>query len=662
VHEHDIAIFPGSCLFASRPSWVLFHEIVETKRLYGRTAAAIEPRWIEQVFRDRCSYSWHDSRFDEDSGTVRAREEVTLEGLALVRNRQVDLAGKDRAQAHAVFIRDALVDERAGDSWRFLAHNRHLRARIDLAERKLRTRALYAGNDMLETFYAERLPDVCSLSELGHTITRAGNDGFLCAREEDLLAEPIPAAVDELPDTISVAGTRLRCQWVYAPQQDDDGVTIEVPKALADDVPRALWGWLIPAMNRRRVEHLICVLKKRLWELPGSDDDLVQRILDALTPEAVPFMGALRDAASATVGVPADEGVLSADEFPAHLWPRIVVRGADGNVCAVFRAGVEPLAPPQSCGMRASRWAPWCTSMEHDGAIRWEFGSIPLSTALQVPGLPIAPRVYPGLNREEGMVALRVFWSPEAAQIAHAEAVYQLLESTVAEELAWNLRTLKASPALMSKTSAFTSSGELEQTLLRLTSERVLNLPAELPRSKMAFDALAASAMERIPLAAQQALGLIDAVADGYAHCLAKLEKAVSRYRASATCKEFADQLYDAFEGYVGMLFDPAVSVRLVDGLPRYLLAFEGRIETAFLNPQRYRTAMADIGEFHATLQRLRTRPDAAVPSRRMELQSYAMWIEELAVAQFGRDKVKPLVSVTAERLTARGQELLNTR
>ncbi len=660
VHEHDIAIFPGSSLYGTRPRWILFHEIVETKRVYGRTAASIHPRWVEELFGDRCTYTWHDSHYDDESGTVRAREEVTFDGFTLVRNRRFDLATKDRARAHEVFIREALVNERAGDSWRFIAHNRSLRERIDFAERKLRARSLYAGDGVLEELYSERLPDVCSVAELSRTIAREGGDGFLCVKESDLLVAPIPAAVDEMPDTIVLGDTRLRCEWRFAPDEPDDGVTIRVPEALFDDVPADVWAWVLPVLTRRRVERMVEVMTKLVGDPPDTPEKLMGAIRDALEPGAVPFMACLREAASEAMGIAIEDEVTPPSLFPSHLWPRIVVIGEKGVVRDVFRAGVEsPSVPSPPRGLRAPRWAPWCEALEQGGSERWRFGSVPRTATLRPPGQTVALRVYPGLHREQNRVALRVFWSEQSAAVAHAGAVRRLLENALAEELTWSMCSTETPARLVQQTREFTSAAELEQTLTRLTVERVLRLPVDPPRDEAGFRALVASAAEKIPPAAEQAIGLVSAVAEGYARCAATLDKMIDRYPNGPLFNSIAESLYDSFERYIGMLFDTSVSPKLLDGLPRYLVAFEGRIETAFLNPKRYRTVMADIDAFRETLRKLQARSDAKVPSRREELECYAQWIEELAVAQFGRSKVKPLVSITPEGLAARGRELL---
>ncbi|XNM56334.1 oligonucleotide/oligosaccharide-binding fold domain-containing protein [Escherichia coli] len=43
------SIFPGSGLFKKPPKWVMVAELVETSRLWGRIADAIDPEWVEPV-------------------------------------------------------------------------------------------------------------------------------------------------------------------------------------------------------------------------------------------------------------------------------------------------------------------------------------------------------------------------------------------------------------------------------------------------------------------------------------------------------------------------------------------------------------------------------------------------------------------------------------
>ncbi|WP_261859547.1 DUF3418 domain-containing protein, partial [Mycobacterium montefiorense] len=90
---------------------------VETSRLYGRTAARIQPEIVERVAGELVQRAYSEPHWDAKRGEVLAFERVTLYGLPLVARRRVGYAAVEPAVARELFIRHALVE---GD-W----HTRH---------------------------------------------------------------------------------------------------------------------------------------------------------------------------------------------------------------------------------------------------------------------------------------------------------------------------------------------------------------------------------------------------------------------------------------------------------------------------------------------------------------------------------------------------------
>ena len=77
-------IWPGSALARKRPDYVMVAELVETSRLWGRTAARIDPAWAEEtgahvVRRSHSAPHWSSKR-----ASAMAHEKVTLYGVPLV--------------------------------------------------------------------------------------------------------------------------------------------------------------------------------------------------------------------------------------------------------------------------------------------------------------------------------------------------------------------------------------------------------------------------------------------------------------------------------------------------------------------------------------------------------------------------------------------------
>src|SRR5712691_6962641 len=118
------AIFPGSGLARKAPDWIVAAELVETSRLWGRMAAAIDPGWIEPLAGHLVRHSYSEPHWEKKRGGAVAVEKVTLYGVPLVVDRKVPYGRIDPAAARELFIRHALVEGEWQTSRRFSAENR----------------------------------------------------------------------------------------------------------------------------------------------------------------------------------------------------------------------------------------------------------------------------------------------------------------------------------------------------------------------------------------------------------------------------------------------------------------------------------------------------------------------------------------------------------
>jgi ATP-dependent helicase HrpA len=101
-------IHPSSGLGKKPPPWVMAAELVETSRLFARTV----PSSIRVAREGReffCRRSYGDPHWEQKAAQVVAREQVTLYGLPIVKNRAVPYARYDQALCRELFITHALV-------------------------------------------------------------------------------------------------------------------------------------------------------------------------------------------------------------------------------------------------------------------------------------------------------------------------------------------------------------------------------------------------------------------------------------------------------------------------------------------------------------------------------------------------------------------------
>ena len=120
------SIFPGSALARRGPTWVMVAELVETSRLFGRTAARIQPTWIEPLAGHLVKRTYSEPHWERKRASVVAVERVTLYGLPVVAGRKVAYGAIDPELSRELFLRRALVEGDWHARHPFLAENRTL--------------------------------------------------------------------------------------------------------------------------------------------------------------------------------------------------------------------------------------------------------------------------------------------------------------------------------------------------------------------------------------------------------------------------------------------------------------------------------------------------------------------------------------------------------
>jgi ATP-dependent helicase HrpA len=656
---HDIKIFPDSTLFKKRPDWVLFHEIVETNRVWGRTAAVISPAWIEELFPELCHYVYEDAHFDLDSGQVRAREVVSFHGLPLIANRRVDYGQVNRDEAHAIFVREALVGEKAGMSYGFIEHNHKVRQSIDRAERALRSRGYYIGDDALVDWYSEKLPGIASLPGLNRRLAGSDRGRFLCVNDEDLLSQPLPATLAGYSDEIVVAGISLPVEYRFTPGSTDDGATIAVPLGLYRSVPLYYWEWLLPAFWHERVVRCVDAIAARLPVEAGDAGSMVDDISQSLAVAPCSFRAALCRIIAERYGYALRTKELSPDLFPQHLWPCLAIHDEKCVVIETFRMPYNaPSLPFPLKGKRAALWEPFCAPWERAVTTEQVFGTIPSEVSICSPGqvLPLIGRC--ALCRENGELYVRVFFSPFTADTAHAQGILSLLENLLAEDLAWAARDLNIASLSARECTDLADPATLELMVQALFHRMVLCLPDVVPRDEVAFAHLCSDARGRLTTAGRECLRLLEAVEHEYHTCRDRLRRLSARHD-NTFHGGIAEELRQELNCYRLKLLSPDTPLEIARSLPRFLAGFLHRIEAAFVNPGKYRAAVRAIAEYRSILEKAHAHQGSCSRAWRIAADRFETLIEEYAVALFAPLVAKTQTTVNEDALLRASDALI---
>jgi len=429
------AIFPGSALAKKQPSWVMVAELVETSRLWGRTAARIQPQWVEPLAGDLVRRTYEEPRWDAKRGSVVATERVTLYGLPIVAGRTVAYGAIDPTLSRELFIRRALVeggwDRRRGDHL-FMEENRRRREEAETVEHRVRRRGIVADDHKIYAFYDERIPaDVVSGAHFDAWWKRARlEEPERLTFTQDVLLDPeAAAAIDPRarPNGWKQHGVTMRLSYHFEPGSEQDGVSVHVPLAALGAMDQAGFEWLVPGMRHELLTTLIRMLPKDLRHPLVPVPDVATALLERLKPRTEPLLDALRREIEALRGVRVPAGTWSLDALPAHLRMTFRVEDEDGNL---LTEGYDLDALRQELRPRLqAQLAAAVPGLARSGVTTWDLGTLPREVDL--PGTGGAVSAYPALVDEGATAGVRMVDTPAAQQAAMVGGTRRLLLLTV---------------------------------------------------------------------------------------------------------------------------------------------------------------------------------------------------------------------------------------
>jgi ATP-dependent helicase HrpA len=427
------AIFPGSVLARRGPTWVMVAELVETSRLWGRTAAAVEIRQVEPLATHLVKRSYGEPRWDRQRAAVVAPERVTLYGLPIVGSRTVTYGRIDPAVSRELFIRRALVEGDWDEHHAFMRENEHRVEEVLALEAKARRRDLLASEGKRAEFFAERIPEeVVSGRDFDRWWKHARrSEPQMLDYPMDLLIEgEVPGGSRERPSIWKQGSLRLALSYRFDPGSAADGVTVHIPLESLGAVRETNFEWLVPALREELVIALLRSLPKPLRTPLVPIPDTAAALLAAVTPRSGPLLEVLAAAIEQRRGPHIAASDWSLDSLPAHLRMTFSVEDEAGGVLAcgqslaALREELRPILRDR-------------LQLEVPGLVRHGMRNFDLDVLPNVVELPGGMRGYPALADEGDSVGVRVCETPQEQVATMTLGTRRLLLLTVPSPRQW---------------------------------------------------------------------------------------------------------------------------------------------------------------------------------------------------------------------------------
>ncbi|MEV6692372.1 ATP-dependent RNA helicase HrpA [Micromonospora sp. NPDC051196] len=424
-------LFPGSALFRKPPRWVMAAELVETSRLWGRVNGRIEPEWVEPLAQHLVKRSYSEPHWEKKQAAVMAYEKVTLYGVPLVASRKVNFGRIDPVLSRELFIRHALVEGDWSTHHQFWRDNQRLRTEVEELESRARRRDILVDDETIFQFYDERIPAEVVSGRHFDTWwkkTRREQPDLLTFTRE-LLINAGRGGVDEadFPDQWRSEGVELPLTYTFEPGAPTDGVTVDIPLPLLNQVPAESFDWQVPGLREELVIALIRSLPKPVRRNFVPVPDYARAVLAAITPGEEPLLEALTRQLRRMTGVTVPREAWDVGKLPAHLRVTFRVLGDDDQPVAEGKD--LPALQRQLKAEVRQVVAAAAPDVARTGLTGWEIGTLPRTIEQVRAGYAVT--AYPALVDEGTTVGVRVFDSPAEQEAAHWAGTRRLLRLTV---------------------------------------------------------------------------------------------------------------------------------------------------------------------------------------------------------------------------------------
>ncbi|MGD0410272.1 MAG: ATP-dependent RNA helicase HrpA [Verrucomicrobiota bacterium] len=724
-----VSVFPGSALYArgesrkksaaatamadkpktksSQPPWIVAGEIVETSQLFARTLAGIEAEWIFQLAPHCCKLTHQNPHWSRSAGHVLVEEVVTLHGME-VQRRKVAYGKINSRDATAIFIRSALVEENLmpsrkcpGDeedadrdevrvltsvaaakpqwppSLRFLAHNRSIREKIENWRTRVRHHALADLDESLAAFYARRLTDVSSLHQLTQLLRDPAMPERLCISETELAGGQLPGYdAEAFPDAVPVSGQSVALAYAYAPGEEHDGVTMELPFPLAQTASSALLEWAVPGLRAEMTGELLRALPKsirrELMPFPPKVPEIVREFQPAGTSFLQDFAAFLRR----RYGVKVTAADWPANALPAHLRPRIEIVDNErkslgaGRDLAQLRQRLQQTKIEPAAESHSADWTRAAEQWERFGLTDWTCGDLPERITVSR-DQPVLLYAWPAIEFAEGSVNVRLFRSRDLARAASLAGAQRLVELAIEKDLAWLEKDLLALRRYDALYSPLGDSAELRETSLDHLKRHLLPAEPWPALTRAYFEMAVAQARQRLPGLAPQFMDLLGLILQLRQQVQQRIgataAPALPRSRSlpafsqlgSPAAVRAANPLADDLAALVSSRFLERIAYERLTHLPRYLKGLLIRAERAALNPAKHQERLRQLTPYVDALKKLQAQPGKSLEAQR-QIQAFRWMVEEFKVSLFAQE-LGTAAPVSPKRLDQQLEMIRNT-
>nr|WP_175580484.1 ATP-dependent RNA helicase HrpA [Pseudoalteromonas sp. HF66] len=637
-------IFPGSGLFKKSPKWIMSAELVETSKLYARINARIDLKWVEGFAQHLVKRSYSEPHWEKKPGAVIAFEQQTLYGLLIVNKRRCVYSNIDPKVSRELFIRTALVEQELGQNEGFLQYNQELIEDIQVLENKSRRRDILVDEQTLFEFYDKKIPqDVNNRAAFNKWWKgqKQKDKRFLHMSREELMQHGADHVTEfDYPDTWQQENLLLPLAYHFDPGQAVDGVAVQIPVALLNQVQETGFDWHIPAFRH----ELICALIKSLPKTIRRNFVPAPNYADAVLAAIEPMQGNLIDAISTRLlrmtGVRVEPDAWDLSTLAPHLRLQFEVRDENDKLLA-RGLNLSKLKAQLQGKVTDTLSKVADKGIEKADLTEWSFGELPSSYVKKQGQYEI--KAFPALVDKKDSAAVELFDNEHKAQQAHQQGLRRLVLLNVPSPIKYLQQNLPNKSKLGLYFNPFGKVNDLIDDCIAAAVDSLLikygniRTADAFEKAKEQIRGELGDTVVEIATQVEQVLSI--------AHGLNKRMKGRVDLTMITAHGDIKSQLQSlVFKGFVSQ----HGAAKMTD-LIRYLKAIERRLEKLPVDPNRDRLCVLELEKVAEQYQKLANKIPKGMPIP--EEISAIFWMQqELRVSLFAQTLGTPY-PVSAKRV-----------
>ena len=637
-------IFPGSGLFKKSPKWIMSAELVETSKLYARINARIDLKWVEGFAQHLVKRSYSEPHWEKKPGAVIAFEQQTLYGLLIVNKRRCVYSNIDPKVSRELFIRTALVEQELGQNEGFLQYNQELIEDIQVLENKSRRRDILVDEQTLFEFYDKKIPqDVNNRAAFNKWWKgqKQKDKRFLHMSREELMQHGADHVTEfDYPDTWQQENLLLPLAYHFDPGQAVDGVAVQIPVALLNQVQETGFDWHIPAFRH----ELICALIKSLPKTIRRNFVPAPNYADAVLAAIEPMQGNLIDAISTRLlrmtGVRVEPDAWDLSTLAPHLRLQFEVRDEHDKLLA-RGLNLSKLKAQLQGKVTDTLSKVADKGIEKADLTEWSFGELPSSYVKKQGQYEI--KAFPALVDKKDSAAVELFDNEHKARQAHQQGLRRLVLLNVPSPIKYLQQNLPNKSKLGLYFNPFGKVNDLIDDCIAAAVDSLLTKYGNI-RTADAFEKAKEQIRGELGDTVVEIATQVEQVLS-IAHGLNKRMKGRVDLTMITAHGDIKSQLQSlVFKGFVSQ----HGAAKMTD-LIRYLKAIERRLEKLPVDPNRDRLCVLELEKVAEQYQKLANKIPKGMPIP--EEISAIFWMQqELRVSLFAQTLGTPY-PVSAKRV-----------